>query len=153
MTTGMPISSSPVTLPTRVIPIWRASGATRAAVSSGGLVRCVPRLNNFGARPSLALANARICVSSSDNSERQWRGRGWTLLWIARIVVRRLFGFRARLLLSRPVIGVRNFGFAGIARGATIGHYHRAERNRHGLLGRTGVVEQSSKLVDLPALF
>src|SRR5215471_5354688 len=79
--------------------------------------------------------------------------KGWALLSIARIVGRRLFGLRARLLLSRPVVGVRSFGLAGVARGATIGHYYRADRNRHGLRDRAGLPEQSTKLRGLPAIF
>ena len=45
---GMPMRSSPVMLPSRVIPIRAMCRRTRANVSAGLRVRCVPCRNAFG---------------------------------------------------------------------------------------------------------
>ena len=44
MTTGIPIKSNPVMLATWVMPICGSSGVSRASVSAGDTVRCVPRI-------------------------------------------------------------------------------------------------------------
>src|ERR1700722_8547406 len=67
--TGIPIRSSPVTLPTRVMPICCAMRATRARVFSGVVVRCVPRLYNLTTagpkRTSARLATRCRCTADA----------------------------------------------------------------------------------------
>ena len=44
ITTGMPMRSSPVTFAMRVMPMFGSSGRSRASVSSGAQMRCVPNV-------------------------------------------------------------------------------------------------------------
>ena len=66
MATGIPIRSRPVTFPRRVMPICGALGAIRASVSSGEIIRCVPRLNNFRTEPSSPSARPTMFEDCTD---------------------------------------------------------------------------------------
>src|SRR5262245_47480262 len=52
MTTGIPMTSRPVTLASLVMPIFGSSGFSLASVSAGGIARCVPRTYVFSVRPA-----------------------------------------------------------------------------------------------------
>ena len=63
--TGIPMQSSPVTLPTRVMPTCCAIGATLASVLSGEVVRCVPAIDLRAGpeRTSAKSATLRRCTA------------------------------------------------------------------------------------------
>src|SRR6201995_1265632 len=85
--TGIPMQSSPVTLPTRVMPTCRAIGATLASVLSGEVVRCVPcryDLRTAGPeRTSAKAATLRRCTAD----DCAYRKNAWG----GKITCRRLF--------------------------------------------------------------
>ncbi len=65
ITTGMPITSSPVITATRVIPTRGRTGRSRSSVAAGSTVRCVPSRWSFSAAAS-GVTDTRRLVPGED---------------------------------------------------------------------------------------